>query len=208
VLDHTQAPNGGFGWSATNSAVVHCLNGNLLRALVSFGRFDDPRVQASIGWEARAITGEGVVRWYRWATSGPDFRCGINGTLPCGWGAIKAMRGLAAIPPRRRSRLVREALRRGSAFLLEHDTSSGAFPTDSTISPHWLRFGFPSGYVADALQGLEVLVELGYGRDERLLRPWISCSASKTSADVGATRTAIGASSGASPIRRGRRANG
>ena len=34
VLAHAQAPNGGFGWSATNSTVVHCLNGNLLRALL------------------------------------------------------------------------------------------------------------------------------------------------------------------------------
>jgi hypothetical protein len=31
-----------------------------------------------------------------------------------------------------------------------------------------MRFGFPSGYVADALQGLEVLVELGRGTDPRL----------------------------------------
>ena len=87
VLAHTQAPNGGFGWQAQNSTVVHCLNGNLLRALLAFGRFDDPGVRASIAWEASAITGEGVDRWYRWTTSGPGFGCGINGTLPCGWGA-------------------------------------------------------------------------------------------------------------------------
>src|SRR5262245_66114062 len=45
VLAQTQAPNGGFGWSAVNSAVVHCLNGNLLRALIVFGRLDDGRVR-------------------------------------------------------------------------------------------------------------------------------------------------------------------
>ncbi|MEP6758373.1 MAG: nitrogen fixation protein NifH [Actinomycetota bacterium] len=168
VLAHTQAPGGGFGWQATNSAVVHCLNGNLLRALLVFGRFEDPRVRASIDWETRAITGEYVDRWYRWATSGPGFGCGINGTLPCGWGAIKAMRGLAAIPPRRRTKQVRRALAEGAAFLLDHGLATGAFPTDSTISANWTRFGFPSGYVADALQGLEVLVEVSHGRDPRL----------------------------------------
>ncbi len=168
VLQHTQAPNGGFGWRSTNSSVVHCLNGNLVRALIVFGRLDDARVQASIAWEARSITGEDVDRWYRWATSGPGFGCGINGTLPCGWGAIKALRGLAAIPPRRRSAIVRRALTQGAAFLLDHDLSSGGFPTDSDVSPKWAQFGFPSGYVADALQGLEVLVELGHGKDPRL----------------------------------------
>ena len=168
VLAHTQAPNGGFGWQAQNSTVVHCLNGNLLRALLAFGRFDDPRVRASIAWEASAITGEGVERWYRWTTSGPGFGCGINGTLPCGWGAIKALRGLVAIPPRRRTALVRRALAEGADFLLEHGLATGAFPTATTVSPHWTHFGFPSGYVADALQGLEVLVEMGRGRDPRL----------------------------------------
>ena len=42
---------GGFGCSAAKaerppppSAVIHCLNGNLLRALIGLGRLDDPRV--------------------------------------------------------------------------------------------------------------------------------------------------------------------
>ena len=168
VLAHSQAPNGGFGWSATNATVVHCLNGNLLRALVAFGELDDPRLRDAVEWQVASIGGEGMERWHPWATSGPGFACGINGGLPCGWGAIKAVRGLAAIPPRRRTTRVREALDTGAAFLLEHDLASGAFPTDSKVSPHWWRFGFPLGYVADALQGLEALVELGRGRDRRL----------------------------------------
>ena len=168
VLTHTQAPNGGFGWSGVNSAVVHCLNGNLLRTLIVFGRLDDDRVRRSIAWQTGAITGEGVDRWYASTTSGPGFGCGINGRLPCGWGAIKALRGLAVIPPRRRTAAVRKAIEQGSTFLLEHDLSTGAFPTDTSVSTNWMRFGFPSGYIADALQGLEVLVELGRGSDRRL----------------------------------------
>jgi hypothetical protein len=35
-------------------------------------------------------------------------------------------------------------------------------------SGSWFKFGFPSGYVADVLQNLEVLCELGHGRDPRL----------------------------------------
>lgn len=168
VLHHAQAPNGGFGWQPMGSGVVHCLNGNLLRALVGFGWLDDERVKASLEWEARSITGEGFDNYYRWATSGPGFGCGINGTLPCGWGAIKAMRGLAVVPPRRRTKLVRRAIDEGVAFLLSRDPAVADYPTDTKVSANWFRFGFPSGYVADALQNLEVLAELGHGRDPRL----------------------------------------
>ena len=35
-------------------------------------------------------------------------------------------------------------------------------------SGSWFKLGFPSGYVADVLQNLEVLCELGHGRDARL----------------------------------------
>ncbi len=168
VLDHTQAPGGGFGWSGTNSTAVHCLHGNLLHALIRFGWFDDERVRAAVEWQARSITGEGFGPWHRWATSGPGFSCGINGGLPCAWGAIKALRGLSAIPPRRRTRLVRRAIDEGSAFLLSRDPATAAYPTQSTVSPNWFKLGFPSGYVADILQNLEVLADLGHAKDPRL----------------------------------------
>ena len=168
VLEHALASNGGFGWQPTPSSVVHCLNGNLLRALIGFGWLDDPRVKGAIAWEAAAITGEGVDRWHPWATSGPGFGCGINGTLPCAWGAIKALRGLARIPPRRRTQLVRRAIGIGTAFLLSRDPAVADYPTDTNVSPNWFRLGFPSGYVADFLQNLEVLAELGHARDPRL----------------------------------------
>lgn len=169
ALAHGQAPGGGFGWASTNSSVAHCLTGNLLRSLVAFGRLDDERVRLGIAWEASAITGDGHERWYPGATSGPRFACGINGGLPCGWGAIKALRAFAAIPPRRRTQAVRRAIDLGVSFLLEHDLATGAFPTDTTISKNWTKLGFPSAYVADSLQGLEALVELGHGRDPRVM---------------------------------------
>jgi hypothetical protein len=168
ALDRGQAPGGGFGWTTTNSSSAHCLTGNVLRSLVAFGRLDDDRVRLGIAWEAGAITGEGHDRWHPGATSGPGFACGVNGGLPCGWGAIKALRAFAAIPPRRRTRAVRRAIDVGVDFLLTHDLATGDFPTDTSISRNWTRLGFPSAYVADSLQGLEVLVELGHGRDPRL----------------------------------------
>ena len=168
VLNHTQAPNGGFGWSATNSSVVHCLHGNLLHALVGFGWLEHEQVEAAVNWQARPITGEGFDSWHRWTTAGPGFGCGINGGLPCAWGAIKALRGLSAIPPRRRTRLVRRAIADGTELLLSRDPAVADYPTDTRVSPNWFKLGFPSGYVADMLQNLEVLSDLGHAKDPRL----------------------------------------
>lgn len=178
VLDHSVASNGGFGASGVAgvgapppSAVIHCLNGNLLRALIGFGRLDDERVQRAIDWEARAITGESVERWYGTGTCGPGFACAANDRQPCAWGAVKAMLGLARIPPSRRSPLVERAIDTGTSFLLARDPAAADYPMgwgNSKPNGSWFRLGFPSGYVADVLQTLELLVELGHGHDPRL----------------------------------------
>lgn len=179
VLAHSAATSGGFGASGSHvdrppppSAVLHCLNGNLLRALIGFGYLDDPRVQRAIEWEATSITAEGFTeagfRYYASGTSGPGFGCAANGKLPCAWGAIKAMLAFARIPPRRRTRAVRTAIGQGVAFLMAADPAVADYPSASNVSSSWFKLGFPSGYVADVLQNLEALTEFGYGRDPRL----------------------------------------
>jgi len=179
VLAHTPTRSGGLGCSGSNradrtpppSTVLHCLNGNLVRALIAFGRLDDPRVAAAIDWQARAILGgSDAPRYYASATSGPGFGCAINERLPCAWGALKAMRGFAAIPPERRSPQVRAAIDAGVELLLAVDPATAAYPAgwDGTVSRAWFRLGFPSGYIADVLQIAEVLVELGRADPEPL----------------------------------------
>ena len=175
VLGHAQTSSGGFGASGSlserpppPSAALHCLNGNLLRSLIALGWLDDERVQRAVAWEASAITGVGHERYYASGTSGPGFRCAANGREPCGWGATKAMHALALIPPPRRTRAVREAVARGTDFLLSVDPATGAYPTDTHVASSWFRLGFPQGYVTDVLQVAEVLAELGKAKDRRL----------------------------------------
>ncbi len=177
VLGHSLGSNGGFGASGAlagpppSSSVIHCLNGNLVRALIGFGRLADERVQMAIEWQARAITGEGVAHWFASGTSGPGFACGPNQGLPCGWGAAKAMLALARVPPAARSPLVDRAIKVGIGFLLACDPSTAAYPMgwgNARPSGSWFRLGFPSGYVADVLQVVEALSELGCAGDERL----------------------------------------
>lgn len=178
VLTHTQTESGGFGSSGAKSdrppppsRVIHCLNGNLLRALIGFGWLGDPGVKRAVDWQARSITGEGMDRYYRSATSGPGFECVANEHLPCAWGAIKALLGLARIPPTRRAPHVRRAIDQGVEFLLSRDPAKAHYPMgwgNTKPNASWFKLGFPSGYVADVLQNLEVLAELGRAKDPRL----------------------------------------
>jgi hypothetical protein len=176
VLSHTQAPNGGFGASArvdalhpANSAAIHCLHGNLLRAMLDFGFDADERVQRAIEWQARSITGDSFTEYYKSGTPGPGFRCVANYGEPCAWGAIKALRALARIPQDKRTPQVKKAIRVGTTFLLSRDPVKADYPSgNGRISGSWFKPGFPSGYVADVLQNLEVLAELGHAHDKRL----------------------------------------
>jgi len=178
VLDHTRAASGGMGSSGVQdgsppppSRVIHCLNGNLVAALIGFGRLDDPRVQRAVDWAARAITGDGAERYYASGTSGPGFACAANDGKPCAWGAVKELLGLARVPPQRRTPTVIRAIEQGVEFLLSRDPAVADYPMparDARPSSSWFRLGFPSGYVADVLQNLQVLAELGQAADPRL----------------------------------------
>jgi hypothetical protein len=178
VLRLCPTTSGGLGCSGSHkeappapSMVIHCLNGNLLRALIGFGHLDDPGVQSAISWAARAVTGLDAPRYYASGTTGPGFACGANEALPCAWGAVKEMLALARVPQAARSPEVRAAIEVGVEFLLSRDPARAEYPMgwgNTTPSSSWFKLGFPSGYVADVLQVLEALAELGHARDERL----------------------------------------
>jgi hypothetical protein len=178
LLNHAQSVTGGFGVSGAAvgkpppSSVAHCLNGNLLRALIGFGLLDDPRVQAALAWQAAATTGVGDVVFYKSSTNGPGFRCAANNGEPCAWGAVKAVMALARIPAERRTPDVARALEEGTSFLLSRDPSVADYPMGWSTKPNgsWFKLGFPSGYVADLLQTLEALCDSGMAADPRLDR--------------------------------------
>jgi len=178
VLDNSQAANGGFGARGGKavrrpapSTIIHCLNGNLLRALIGFGRLKDERVQRAVAWQAAAVTGEGDIQYHASGTSGPGFRCGVNEDLPCGWGAAKVLLALARIPPAQRPPSVEQALKQTADFLESRSPRLADYPMgwgNTKADPKWFRFGFPSGYVADVLQVAEGLCEAG-----RSCGPWV-----------------------------------
>ena len=178
VLRHTLNANGAFGWSgrATEeppgpATGIHCLNGNLLAAMIDLGWLEDERVQRSVQWQALSITGEEHgFPFYKSGTAGPGFRCGSNAGLPCAWGANKAVLALLAIPESARSDRVRRALDTGAEFLLSRDPAAADYPNKNALSAKWFSFGLPLSYWSDILETLEVLTALGYGADSRLDR--------------------------------------
>ena len=189
VLDHTRSRYGGFSAGADPAGQIHCLQGNLVAALVDLGRLGDPRLDAALDWLARSITGEGIapatekdasVRFYRSGNSAPGFACSANDHLPCAWGAVKAMLALGKVPAAARTPAIHAAIATGSEFLLSHDPAVADYPMGYATKPSqsWFRFGYPVAYVTDVLQTLEVLAALGHGNDARL-RPALDLVLSK-----------------------------
>ena len=170
LLNHHIASNGGMahGKRIVPSSVVHCLNGNVLYALIRLGWLHDWRVQQMLDWQARAITGEEPIQYYRSSTSGPDFVCSANGKQPCGWGATKALKALSAVPLQLRTPIIQHALECGAQFLLRYDLVKANYPYTRNVSSTWFKLGFPLSYWSDLLETFTVLVALGYGGDPRL----------------------------------------
>jgi hypothetical protein len=179
VLRWVPTSSGGFGCSGSGkernpppSAVIHCLNGNLVRALIGFGHLGDDVVQAAVSWAARAIVGgPDAPHYYASSTNGPGFACAANDGQSCAWGAVKEVSALARIPVAARSPQVAEALEVGAQFLLSRDPAVADYPMgygNTKPNGSWFTLGFPSGYVADVLEVLEVLAQLGRIDDPRL----------------------------------------
>jgi hypothetical protein len=122
----------------------------------------------------------------------PGFECAANEGFSCAWGAIKELSGLALILREQRSPAVQEAIEVGVEFLFSRDPAVSDYPMgdgDAVPSRSWVKLGFPSEYVADVLQNLEVLAHLGYAKDPDSTPPTTSSSASGTRADDGGTAT-------------------
>jgi len=184
--------------SGAPSGTVDCLQGNLCWALPELG-CDDPRLTVAFDWMARTVSGEGLrppgkadaawrrgmplpaapalkaqdeagpPRYYAYKC-GPDFACGMNGGLPCAWGAAKVMLAMASLPARRRTPVTKRALKRGVQSFrgVEPTTAMYPFAYGDRPNRNWWKFGFPVFYVTDLLQWAEAAARYGYGRHPQM----------------------------------------
>jgi hypothetical protein len=168
-LEHAQATHGGFS-AAQNvapSLAVHCLNGNMIWALVALGYGSDERVARAVDWLVGGITGDDF-RWFNATVPGPGFKCGVNMKQPCAWGAVKSLRALANLPLGLRAGKAKRATAMAVEFLLSRDLSKADYPYTERVSGEWFKLGFPLSYTSDVLEALLALGEAGYARDPRL----------------------------------------
>ena len=163
--------------SGAPSGTVDCLQGNLCWSLMELG-YDHPRLKKAYQWMARTVTGDGIapmrdqdapVRYYAYKV-GPLFACGVNNNLSCAWGGVKVMLAFSRWPVKRRTALIKKAIKQGVGFFFSVDPATADYPnrTGEKTSRNWWKFGFPVFYVSDILQIAEAMVGLGYGNDPRL----------------------------------------
>lgn len=138
------------------SQVIPCLTGNMVFSLARLGYLGDSRLQHAIDWLAkhqRFDDGDGP---------GSPAKPACWGKHSCHMGVVKALKGLAALPPHMRSPEVRRSIERGAEYLLIHHIHKQSHDLSKVSKPGWLRFGFPLMYQTDVLEILDILTSLGY----------------------------------------------
>ncbi len=179
VLSHARSDLGGFSLTGTRSGMLHCFQGNMLASLIDLGYYEDERVRTALNWLARSITGEGIApntetsaneRYYLSGNSAPGFACAYNNQLPCAWGAVRSLLALCKVPPENRDGDIAAAIQTGVDFIFSRNPVKADYPMGYSQKPNssWFHFGLPIGYACDMLQILEVMSQLGHGRDARL----------------------------------------
>ena len=168
TIEQAQAKSDAFAYNGQPSGAIHCLWGNLVRALLDLDYWGDERLDRAIDALARSVTGQGY-DWYRKSgVQGPGFGCSANYGLPCGWGAVRALWALSRVPEEGRTSINEAAIKASVDFLLHYDVARADYPYKERVNSSWFKFGYPLGYVTDVLLNLEALAETGCGGDPRL----------------------------------------
>ncbi len=124
-----------------------CLWGNALRYQLYFQSQSDEFTQVMVDYVVRDLQNLS--------------RCRYNNQLPCAWGVMRDLYGLALIPDCQRSAQVQAAIQSGLKFMLEdYDLLKADYPHIEKIHPTWSKLSFPLFYQADALFVLRVAKEL------------------------------------------------
>lgn len=143
-----RAPDGGFSPYGPTERSHFCSTGIMVRTLLQLGYVDDPRTWEGIEWLVAAQLEEG----------GWDCHAPPESTLDA-WEALGAF---AAVPPAKRTRELRESIRRGAEFYL-----SRRLLHEGARYARWYELHYPWHYWYDVLVGLDVITALGYGADPR-----------------------------------------
>jgi len=130
-----------------NEMGLACFWGTFLRYQLHCGQLTDTTIQMVIDQLVLEIQN--------------DCTCPYNYGLPCAWGVIRAMWGLASIPSEKRSLQVQQAIRHGLEFILErYSLTKADYPYQDRIHKAWFSLNFPLFYHTDILFTLRIMQEL------------------------------------------------
>jgi hypothetical protein len=87
--------------------------------------------------------------------------CRANNGMPCAWGVVRDLYGLALLPAEKRSAEVNQAIQDGLKFMLEdYDLLTADYPHIEKVHPTWSKLSFPLFYQADIPFVMRVAKEL------------------------------------------------
>jgi hypothetical protein len=125
-----------------------CFWSDVLRYAAEFNYAHDPRLMPMIEYTVRNLDAGGC-------------QCIHNDYLPCAWGAVRSLWGLAALP--KRSEHVEAVIKKTLDFLVGSSGNQlvgGHYPSRGNPHKMWGDLNFPLFYQADVLFTLRVLADL------------------------------------------------
>lgn len=137
----------GPAWLTDNRSGLSCFWGNYVRYQLYCGQMEQSTTRQVIAFLVNEVE--------------HDSFCPYNYDLPCAWGLIRSLWGLAAIPPDQRNAEVEHAIQHGLEFILDRFSLTKAdYPYGQKIQSTWFSLNFPIFYNTDILFTLRVLKEL------------------------------------------------
>ena len=155
-----------IGTGGSHNGVIPCLTGNMVWSLIKFGYLEDKRVKHGI----ECITNyqrfdDGIYKSPKGWPYDKFERCW--GKHTCHMGAVKALKALVEIPASKRSKDIKNTIKKGAEYILKHHIYKRSHNLNLISKPEWIQLGFPLIWKTDILEILEILTKLGY-RDKRM----------------------------------------
>ena len=148
-------------------AVIPCLTGNMVYALIKLGYLDDERVRKAIEWICTYQRADDGIEKLPTGEIYKRYSTACWGHHSCHMGVAKAFKALTAIPADKRDDAVAGKLLEFSEYFLKHHIYKSSHNLVNIPKPGWLKFGFPLMYQTDALELLTIFAELRI-HDDRL----------------------------------------
>ncbi len=175
IFEYSQDPEGGgFAYKRSaktgrglKSAVIPCLTGNMVYALIKLGYVDDERVKQAIDWIVNYQRADDGIEETPKGKFYTRYDSGCWSQHSCHMGVAKSFKALAAIPPQKRTKDIDNKIGILAEYFLLHHIYKRSHDLSKVARPGWLKFGFPLMYQTDVLELLGIFADLGI-KDPRL----------------------------------------